>query len=42
VQVITERMDATTTPWKAYARTMLLITGVAPSAIVNTISLSPG
>jgi hypothetical protein len=42
VQAITERMDATTTPWKAYARMMLLITGVARSAIVNTINLNPG
>jgi hypothetical protein len=42
VQAITEWLDATTTPWKAYARTMLLIADVALSAIVNTISLKPG
>jgi hypothetical protein len=38
VQAIIEWLDAITTPWTAYARTMLLITGVAVSAIVNTIA----
>jgi hypothetical protein len=41
VQAITEWLDATTTPWKAYARTMLLIADVALSAIVNTHQPEP-
>jgi TolA-binding protein len=42
VKPITEWLDETSTPWKAYAGSALLIVGLAISTIVNTIGLNPG